>query len=163
MNEAPRTNGGRARWLNGQTLAVLCFIATTVTAVASVGAMTQAGLNTLRTDLGDQIKELRAEVRADIGEVREDLREFRRDMGKLDARVRNVEIQLTAIDARVRNVETQLAAVDSRVQRVETQLTAVDARVQSVEAQLAAEGRIAPAQTPPPAGNEADAGSIEIP
>ena len=177
MNEAPRANGGRARWLNGQTLAVLCFIATTVTAVASVGAMTQAGLNTLRTDLGDQIKELRAEVRADIGEVREDLRELRRDMGKLDDRVRKVEIRLTAVDARVRNVEIQLTAIDARVQsvetrvqRVETQLTAVDARVQSVETrvqrvetQLAAEGRIAPAQTPPPAGSEADAGSIALP
>jgi len=146
MNEAPRANGGRARWLNGQTLAVLCFIATTVTAVASVGAMTQAGLNTLRTDLGAQIKELRAEVRtdiaglraevrADIGELREDLRELRRDMGKLDARVRSVEIQLAAINARGQSVETQLTA----------------------------EGRIAPARTLPPAGGEAGAGSTALP
>ena len=146
MDEAPRAKGGTARWLNGQTLAVLCFIATTVTAVASVGAMTQAGLNALRTDLGDQIKELRAEVRTDIAELRAEVRE---DMGKLDARVRNVEIQL--------------AAVDVRLQSVETQLTAVDVRLQSVETQLTAEGRVATAQTPPPAGSEAGAGSIALP
>lgn len=146
MDEAPRAKGGRARWLNGQTLAVLCFIATTVTAVASVGAMTQAGLNALRTDLGDQIKELRAEVRADIAGLRA---EVRGDMGKLDARVRSVEIQLTAIDV--------------RMQSVEIQLTAVDVRMQSVEVQLAAEGRIATAQTPLPAGGEAGTGSIALP
>ena len=143
MDEAPRAKGGRTRWLNGQTLAVLCFIATTVTAVASVGAMTRAGLNALRTDLGDQIKELRAEVRTEFSGLREEVRadiagfraEVREDMGKLDARVRSVEIQLTAIDV----------------------------RLQSVEIQLRAEGRIAMAQTPPPAGGEAGEGSIALP
>ena len=75
------------RWLDGQTIAVL-------TLLAALGAMMQTGFADIRNEIG----ELRNEMRGEIGQLRN---EVRTDLRRLDDRLRKVELDVASIKARL--------------------------------------------------------------
>ena len=80
------------QWLDGQTIALL-------TLLAALGAMMQTGF----IDIRGEIRQLRDEVRDEIGQVRGEVgqlrTEVRVDLHRLSDRLRNVELDVAAVKA----------------------------------------------------------------
>ena len=158
MTYEPNMKTKLPTWLNGQTIAIL-------TVVVAVGAMTQTGFSSLRVDVRadidrleagqealrtemltrmDQLEtDLRTEFKADIGELREDLRGLDVRLRSVETRLGAVEIQLGNMETRLTKVEGRLTTVENRLTKVETRLTAMDDRLGTVESRLdTVEGRL---------------------
>ena len=127
MGGEAKTRNRLTGWIDGRTLAL-------GTLMVALAAVAQTGFGSLRTEM---IRS-RAEVQAGIRELRAELRA---DLRGLDERLRNVEVGLRSLDLRLENVEGRLDGVEGRLVRV--------------EAALPDPGRDAVALVPPPADGDA--------
>ena len=148
MGAEAKTRNRLTGWIDGRTLAL-------GTLMVALAAVAQTGFGSLRTEM---IRS-RAEVQAGIRELRAELRA---DLRGLDERLRNVEVGLRSLDLRLENVEARLDSVEARLEnvearleRMEVRLDGVEGRLVRVEAALPDPGRDAVALVPPPADGDA--------
>ena len=141
MGGEAKTRNRLTGWIDGRTLAL-------GTLMVALAAVAQTGFGSLRTEM---IRS-RAEVQAGIRELRAELRA---DLRGLDERLRNVEVGLRSLDLRLENVEARLENVEIRLESMEGRLDGVEGRLVRVEAALPDPGRDAVALVPPPADGDA--------
>ena len=92
-------------WLNSQTIALLG-------GMIALGALSQNGFHSMRTELKGDIAELRTELKGDIAELRTDLR-------RLEDRTRAVEVAVTGMNVRLDNLEQVVAGINVRLDNLE--------------------------------------------
>ncbi len=92
MNDRPRPRTVWPSWLDGQTVAIIAV-------VAAVGAMTQNGFTSIRTEMGLLRTELLGEIDQVRGELRAEIGDLRTDVRRLDDRLRTVEVAVASIEA----------------------------------------------------------------
>ena len=106
-------------WLNSQTIALLG-------GMIALGALSQNGFHSLRTELKGDIHALRTEVRGDIADLRTDLR-------RLEDRTRALEVAVTGINVRLDNLERVLGGINVRLDNLERIVAGVRGLVEGAE------------------------------
>ena len=103
-------------WLNSQTIALLG-------GMIALGALSQNGFHSMRTELKGDIAELRTELKGDIAELRTELKgdiaELRTDLRRLEDRTRAVEVAVTGMNVRLDNLEQVVAGINVRLDNLE--------------------------------------------
>ena len=126
-------------WLDGRTIAMLT---TTITVALTLGTMMQ----TAHARLGDEIGQLRQELRQDMNGMRQELRqemngmrqELRADIEKARADLSN---DINRLDDRVNKLDDRLRSVEAGVTAIQTTMVGFDTRLRVVEQACAPCGR----------------------
>ena len=106
-------------WLNSQTIALLG-------GMIALGALSQNGFHSTRTELKGDIAELRTELKGDIAELRTDFR-------RLEDRTRALEVAVTGINVRLDNLERVVGGIDVRLDNLEQVVAGINNRLDSLE------------------------------